>query len=198
MLCRLRNPLRFKHKKHYFFIRKALVEVQSRLASSRNDLLFAHLHLLLWQSLACICRLQPANSFPETQLVLGDCWFHFDNSPFMSDCPPQMCDSLLVLSACFGKSEQGRQGCVRWSQWVWMRVWAVSTAKMPFYIAAEEHTRSPELQTLYPGCLSGRVGVVPSRRKTVFTLHKLFNIREKFQSLLIYLLCVYLFYLIYL
>lgn len=42
--------------------------------------------------------------------------------------------------------------------------------KNAFFIAAEEHTRSPELPTLYPGCVSGRVEVVPGRRKTVFML----------------------------
>lgn len=122
--------------------------MQSRLATSRNDLPFAHLHLLLWQGPAHVYRLQLAHSSPENKLVLGNCWFHFYNSPFVSEYPCQMCGSPLVLSACFGKFEPGRQGCVRWSQWVWMGVRAVSTAKMPFFIAAEEHTRSPELQRM--------------------------------------------------
>lgn len=74
-------------KNQTFFIRRALVEVQSGLATSRNDLPFAHLHLLLWQGPAHVCRLQLAHSSPETKLVLGNCWFHFDNSPFVSEYP---------------------------------------------------------------------------------------------------------------
>lgn len=170
MLCRSKNPWRFRHwqKNHNFCIRKALMEVQSELATSRNELLFAHLHLLLWQSLACICRLQilflkPKTSFGgllvpfwrltiHVRLSLSDMWF-----PLGPLC--------LLWEIRTGEAGLCQMVSVSVDEGL-----SCKHCKNAFFIAAEEHTRSPELQTLYPGCVSGRVEVVPGPRKTVFVL----------------------------
>lgn len=172
MLCRPRNPWMFRNwqKTVFFLIRKTLVEVQSGLAASRNDLPFAHLHLLLWQSPACVCRLQPAHPSPENKLVLGNCWFHFANSPFVSDYPCQTWGSPLVLSSClaWNPDRGGRDVSDGLSECGWGS--ELEALQKCLFIAAEEDTRNPELQTLYTGCVSGRVGVVPGRRNPVRTM----------------------------
>lgn len=61
-----------------------MMEVQRKRVISRNGVPFAHLCLVLQQRLVLLCRLQPAHPFPETKVVLGNCWLHFDKLPFLS------------------------------------------------------------------------------------------------------------------
>lgn len=102
----------------------------------------------------------------------------------------------LVLSACIGKSEPGRQGHCRWSLRDTVRGLSREDAKTHFLLQLKnsQELLSYKLCTLavwvggWELCLAG---------ETVFwRCH--FNIHEKLQSLLICLLRVYLFFLTYL
>lgn len=84
--------------------------------------------------------------------------------------------SLSELSFCVGKPEplcwlvQGREEVGRWSLRDMVSSLTCQDSKNVFPMRVKDHTRTPELQILYTGCVSGRVAVVFATRNCNLTL----------------------------
>lgn len=148
MFCRPRNPLRYRHcqkNRIKTFARKTLVETQRKRVTSRNHVPFTHSCSVLQQRLALLYRLQPARSFPGNKVVLGNCWFRFNNSLFLSlltlpGCSSQNVSARISLSDAmsFTWSSLLMLGNLNWGDrdiadglyGIWLGVWTVRTTQM--------------------------------------------------------------------